>query len=158
MLSILLGHSYFLSFDRKQLERAKPYPPLATLQVAALLRGAGHEVALFDAMLASGTGEFRRKLAAVRPQLVLLYEDNFNFLSKMCLGRMRRAACEMIAIARRGGARVIAAGADVTDAPEPYLRSKVCCRDSRPAPRPHPARLPTASRASRSWTTVRSKP
>ena len=123
MLSILLGHSYFLSFDRKQLERAKPYPPLATLQVASLLRGAGHEVALFDAMLASGTGEFRRKLAAVRPQLVLLYEDNFNFLSKMCLGRMRRAACEMIAIARRSGARVIAAGADVTDAPEPYLRA-----------------------------------
>jgi len=121
MLSILLGHSYFLRFDQKQLQRAKPYPPLATLQVAALLRQAGHQVSLFDAMLAEGLDEYRRKLRAVQPQLLLLYEDNFNFLSKMCLGRMRRAACEMIGLARRAGARVIAAGADASDAPEPYL-------------------------------------
>ena len=43
LLSILVGHSYFLRFDEKQRERAKPYPPLATLQVAALLRAAGHQ-------------------------------------------------------------------------------------------------------------------
>jgi anaerobic magnesium-protoporphyrin IX monomethyl ester cyclase len=36
---------------------------------------------------------------------------------------MRRAACEMIASARRSGARVIAAGPDVTDAPTPYLKA-----------------------------------
>src|SRR5438132_6963181 len=108
MLSILVCHSYFLRFDQKQLERAKPYPPLATLQLASILRRAGHEVALFDAMLAEGIGDYQHKLRAVRPQLVLLYEDNFNFLSKMCLGKMRRAACEMIAAAQRGGARVIA--------------------------------------------------
>jgi anaerobic magnesium-protoporphyrin IX monomethyl ester cyclase len=59
----------------------------------------------------------------VQPQVVLLYEDNFNFLSKMCLGKMRSAACQMIAAARGNGARVIAAGSDVTDAPEPYLRA-----------------------------------
>src|SRR5580700_12266137 len=112
MLSILVGHSYFLRFDQKQLERAKPYPPLATLQVAAMLQRAGHQVALFDAMLASSVGDFEQKLESVRPQLVLLYEDNFNFLSKMCLGRMRRAACEMIETAHRSGARVIAAGPD----------------------------------------------
>src|ERR1700722_2444384 len=123
MLSILVGHSYFLRFDQKQFERAKPYPPLATLQVAAMLRRAGHQVALFDAMLADCIGDFQRQLRAVKPQLVLLYEDNFNFLSKMCLGRMQRAACEMIASAHRSGARVIASGADVTDAPEPYLRA-----------------------------------
>ena len=123
MLSILVGHSYFLRFDRKQRERAKPYPPLATLQVAGLLRRAGHSVALFDAMLADDIRGYRRELQAARPQLVVLYEDNFNFLSKMCLGKMRRAACEMIATARRSGARVIAAGADVSDAPQLYLRA-----------------------------------
>jgi anaerobic magnesium-protoporphyrin IX monomethyl ester cyclase len=121
MLSILVCHSYFLRFDQKQLERAKPYPPLATLQLASILRRAGHEVALFDAMLAEGVQDYHRKLRAVKPQLVLFYEDNFNFLSKMCLGKMRRAACEMITAAHRGGARVITAGADVSDAPEPYL-------------------------------------
>jgi anaerobic magnesium-protoporphyrin IX monomethyl ester cyclase len=36
---------------------------------------------------------------------------------------MRRAACQMIEIARDSGARVIAAGADVSDTPEPYLRA-----------------------------------
>jgi anaerobic magnesium-protoporphyrin IX monomethyl ester cyclase len=122
MLSILVCHSYYLQFDRKQLERAKPYPPLATLQVAALLRQAGHTVQLFDAMLATGVEEFEARLQA-RPDLVLVYEDNFNFLSKMCLAQMRRACFEMIRLAATGGARVIAAGADVSDAPGEYLRA-----------------------------------
>src|SRR3984893_1872353 len=123
MLSILVCHSYFLGFDPKQVARGKPYPPLATLQVAALLRQAGHDVTFFDAMLAAGIDEYDRKLAAVAPQVVVVYEDNFNFLSKMCLGKMRQAACQMIAAARRAGARVIASGPDVSDAPETYLRA-----------------------------------
>jgi anaerobic magnesium-protoporphyrin IX monomethyl ester cyclase len=123
MLSILVCHSYFLRFDAKQVERGKPYPPLATLHCAALLRRAGHQVSLFDAMLADNLAEYERTLHSVQPQVVLLYEDNFNFLSKMCLGKMRSAACQMIAAARGNGARVIAAGSDVTDAPEPYLRA-----------------------------------
>ena len=121
MLSILVCHSYFLSLDQKQWERGKPYPPLATLQAAAMLRKAGHQVSFFDAMLADGIEEFDGALGRVEPQVVLLYEDTFNFLSKMCLGTMRRAACQMIASARRAGARVIAAGPDVSDAPAPYL-------------------------------------
>jgi len=123
MLSILVCHSYFLRFDPKQVERGKPYPPLATLQCAALLRRSGYKVSLFDAMLAEDLGEYGRMLRAVQPQVVLLYEDNFNFLSKMCLVRMREAACQMIAAAHDAGARVIAAGSDVSDAPEPYLRA-----------------------------------
>jgi len=121
MLSILIGHSYFLRFDPKQFERAKPYPPLATLQVAAQVRRAGHEVALFDAMLADGTADFEAQLRAQLPQVVLLYEDNYNYLSKMCLARMRAAACEMTAAARRRGARVLVAGSDPSDDPDPYL-------------------------------------
>lgn len=121
MLTILVAHSYFLRFDQKQLERAKPYPPLATLQVASRLREAGHRVAVFDAMLACGVDDYDDQLRAAQPQLALFYEDNFNFLSKMCLGKMRQAACDMIAKARRGGARVIVAGSDASDAPAAYL-------------------------------------
>jgi anaerobic magnesium-protoporphyrin IX monomethyl ester cyclase len=121
MLSILVGHSYFLRFDRKQLQRAKPYPPLATLQVAAMLRDTGHRVTVFDAMLAEDAREYDALLQAAQPQLALFYEDNFNFLSKMCLDRMRQACCEMIASARRNGARVIVAGSDASDAPSAYL-------------------------------------
>jgi anaerobic magnesium-protoporphyrin IX monomethyl ester cyclase len=123
MLSILVCHSYFLRLDQKQMMRAKPYPPLATLQAVGLLRKAGHRVSFFDAMLAEGVGDFDALLEAKRPQLCIFYEDNFNFLSKMCLATMRRAACDMIGAARRGGARVIASGPDVSDAPGPYLRS-----------------------------------
>jgi anaerobic magnesium-protoporphyrin IX monomethyl ester cyclase len=121
MLSILVCHSYFLGFDQKQQQRAKPYPPLATLQVAAMLREAGHEVLLFDAMLAEDTTRFERQLDVLHPQVVLLYEDNFNFLSKMCLGKMRRAGCEMLSLARSRGARSIVGGSDASDAPDTYL-------------------------------------
>jgi anaerobic magnesium-protoporphyrin IX monomethyl ester cyclase len=123
MLSILVCHSYYLRLDQKQVLRAKPYPPLATLQVVAMLRKAGHQVAFFDSMLADGIEDYDRLLGDGRPQLVLFYEDNFNFLSKMCLGAMRQAACDMIAAARRVGSRVIAAGPDVTDTPAPYLKA-----------------------------------
>jgi anaerobic magnesium-protoporphyrin IX monomethyl ester cyclase len=74
-------------------------------------------------MLAEDIGEYERSLHSLLPQVVLLYEDNFNFLSKMCLARMRAAACRMIAAAHAVGARVIAAGSDVSDAPAPYLRA-----------------------------------
>jgi anaerobic magnesium-protoporphyrin IX monomethyl ester cyclase len=123
MLSILLGHCYFLRLDRKQWQRAKPYPPLATLQVAARLRALGHRVHFFDAMLADGIGDYERQLHELEPQLVLLYEDNYNYLTKMCLERMRAAACRMIAAARRTGARVIVAGSDATDEPAAYLEA-----------------------------------
>ncbi|HEV7986770.1 MAG TPA: hypothetical protein VGP20_11460, partial [Steroidobacteraceae bacterium] len=86
MLSVLVAHSYFQRFDQKQFDRAKPYPPLATLQVASTLRRSGHRVAVFDAMLAEGVESFEVQLRGLQPQLMLLYEDTFNFLSKMCLG------------------------------------------------------------------------
>jgi anaerobic magnesium-protoporphyrin IX monomethyl ester cyclase len=76
---------------------------------------------LFDAMLAEDLSRFERQLDVLKPQLVLLYEDNYNFLSKMCLGRMRARACEMLALARARGARLMAAGSDASDAPEKYL-------------------------------------
>ena len=123
MLKILVGHAYYLKYDRKQWERGKPYPPLATIQVAALLRQLGHEVALFDAMLAEGVEDFAASLHDMRPDLVVLYEDNFNFLTKMCLGCMREAACRMIAEARTSGARVIVAGSDASDHPEVFLEA-----------------------------------
>ena len=121
MLKIQVGHSYFLKYDPKQWERRKPYPPLATIEVAAFLRQAGHEVALFDAMLADGVEDYAASLQPVRPDVVVLYEDNFNFLTKMCLGRMREAACYMIAMAHASGARVVVAGSDASDQPDAFL-------------------------------------
>lgn len=121
MLRIQVGHSYFLRYDRKQWERGKPYPPLATIQIAALLRQMGHQISFFDAMLAEGVEDYAATLHACTPDLVVIYEDNFNYLTKMCLSRMREAACRMIGEARAHGARVIVAGSDASDQPDAFL-------------------------------------
>jgi anaerobic magnesium-protoporphyrin IX monomethyl ester cyclase len=118
---ILLAHPYFLRDDAKQLERMKPYPPLATLLCAAVLREKGHAVSLFDAMLADGVDAFRATLAATRPQAVAIVEDSFNYVTKMCTVRLREATIEMIAAARANGCRVLVSGSDASDHPARYL-------------------------------------
>ncbi|MEP6491277.1 MAG: radical SAM protein [bacterium] len=118
---ILLANSFFLRADPKQAERMKPYPPLATLLVAAALRARGHEVAFFDATLALGVEEFAAMVAATRPAVVGILEDNFNYLTKMCTVRTREATLAMVAAARAQGCRVAVNGSDATDHPSPYL-------------------------------------
>ena len=120
---ILLAHPYFLRDDAKQLERMKPYPPLATLLCAAVLRERGHEVTLFDAMLADGVEAFQAAMAASKPGLVAIVEDSFNYVTKMCTVRLREATIEMIAAARRRGCRVVVHGSDATDHPARYLEA-----------------------------------
>src|SRR5919202_2895507 len=85
MVDVLLAHSYFLKYDDKQFQKMRPYAPLATLYAASLLRSKGYTVALFDAMLSDGEHEFEQALQRHQPRYAVLYEDNFNFLSKMCL-------------------------------------------------------------------------
>lgn len=118
---VLLAHSYFLRYDPKQVQKMRPYPPLATLLAASVLRHHGWEVGLFDAMLASGVEAFHRALDDVRPAIVGIVEDNFNFLTKMCTTRMREAALEMIRAAKHAGALVAVNGADAADHPRAYL-------------------------------------
>jgi anaerobic magnesium-protoporphyrin IX monomethyl ester cyclase len=121
MPRILLGQGYYLRFDRKLLRARQPYAPLGALYAAACLRQAGHDVSLFDSMLAAGESEWEQALERERPEFAVLYEDGFNYLSKMCLLRMREAALTMTRAARARGVRVIAAGPDASDHPEPYL-------------------------------------
>jgi anaerobic magnesium-protoporphyrin IX monomethyl ester cyclase len=99
----------------------QPYPPLGTMYAASWLRQHGYEVALFDAMLAESEQEWAKALDEHKPQYAIIYEDNFNYLSKMCLLRMREAAFMMIAMARSRGCVVILCGADATDHHREYL-------------------------------------
>ena len=125
MAEVLLAHSFFLRNDPKQVEKMRPYAPLATLYAASHLRAAGYGVALFDAMLAEGEEEFAAALDRHLPRFVVLYEDSFNFLTKMCLEHARAAACRMSRAARERGATVIAAGSDLSDHPAPYFAAGV---------------------------------
>ena len=122
MADVLLGQAYYLRFDPKLWEAQQPYAPLGTLYAAAYLRQRGPSVALFDAMLAESTAEWSAALARTRPRLAAIYEDSFNYLSKMCLLRMREAALDMIDRARSAGVPVLVSGSDATDHPEIYLR------------------------------------
>jgi radical SAM superfamily enzyme YgiQ (UPF0313 family) len=118
---VLFGQSYYLRFDPKLYEAMQPYPPLGTLYAASYLRTRGHDVSLFDAMLAESETEWDEALARERPRYAVLYEDNFNYLSKMSLLRMREAAFTMIAMAQRRGVSVIVCGSDASDHPREYL-------------------------------------
>ena len=118
---VLLGQSYFLRFDPKLFAAMQPYPPLGTLYAASYLRIQGYEVSLFDAMLAESEDEWQRALERSRPTVAVLYEDNFNYLSKMCLLRMRQAAFTMLGMARARGCITIAAGSDATDHAQEYM-------------------------------------
>src|SRR5215471_13764345 len=110
MAVILLTHSYHLPYDPKQVRKMQPYAPLGTLFAAAALQQHGHSVAVFDSMLQEPGDAFAEMLAAHRPKLVAVYEDDFNFLSKMCLSRMREVAWQIASAARRANAMVVVHG------------------------------------------------
>jgi anaerobic magnesium-protoporphyrin IX monomethyl ester cyclase len=121
MSEALFGQSYYLRFDPKLWEAMQPYPPLGTLYAASYARERGYDVALFDAMLAASEHEWDAALAREQPRFAIIYEDNFNYLSKMCLLRMREAAFAMLEMARKRGCVTLVCGADAHDHSELYL-------------------------------------
>jgi radical SAM superfamily enzyme YgiQ (UPF0313 family) len=124
---VLLTHSYHLYYDRKQTRKMQPYPPVGTLYAAALLRSAGLSVAVFDTMLNDPEEGFQAALERHRPRIVVVFEDNFNFLSKMCLTRMREVAYHILETSQRAGATVLVNGSDASDHTLDYLQKGFRC-------------------------------
>ena len=120
-MKALFTHSYFLRFDSKQWRQATPYPPLGTIYAAAVLREAGWEVALHDVMFAESAGNLAAALRHHKPDLLVIYDDGFNYLTKMCLTNMREAAFEMSTMGHFAGAKVVVCSSDSTDHYEKYL-------------------------------------
>ncbi len=120
MADVLLTHSNHLYFDRKQTRKMQPYPPLQTLIAAAALREEGFEAALFDATLNPPEG-FDAALDQHQPRLVAVCEDNFNYLTKMCLGKNRELAFSMCRAAKARGLPVLVNGSDASDHAGEYL-------------------------------------
>ena len=121
MADILLAHCNHLYFDRKQVRKMQPYPPLQTILAAACLRREGFEVALYDCTLEHSEEAFRHAIDRHRPRLVALCEDNFNFLTKMCLTRNRELAFSMCRAAKEAGLPVMVNSSDATDHVADYL-------------------------------------
>jgi len=121
MKSILFTHSYFLRFDPKQWQLGQPYPPLGTLYAAALMRENNYDVSLFDTMFASGPEEVSPAIVKNSPDFFVIYDDGFNYLTKMCLTNMRAAAFSMCKTAKAEGCMVIVSSSDSTDRYGEYL-------------------------------------
>ncbi len=118
---ILVTHSYFLRFDPKQWQAGQPYPPLGTLYAASVLRSMGYSVSFFDVMFSQVPEEIRDPLEKDDPRILVIYDDGFNYLTKMCLTNMREAAFSMIRIAKLRGVTVVVSSSDSTDHYENYL-------------------------------------
>lgn len=110
-----------MRFDRKQFKQRKPYPPLATIQAAAYLRKHNYEVELFDTNFAYTADEIIPYLEQ-DPDVLVIYDDGFNYLTKMCLTNMREAAYDMIAYAKQKDIPVFVSSSDSTDHFEEYLK------------------------------------
>ena len=121
MKKILFSHSYFLRFDPKQWETGLPYAPLGTLYAASLMRQKGYDVALHDVMFAKGPDDIIDAIEKFQPDILVLYDDGFNYLTKMCLTNMREAAFKMSKLAKERGCTVMVSSSDSTDHYEEYI-------------------------------------
>ncbi|MCH7724326.1 MAG: B12-binding domain-containing radical SAM protein [Bacteroidetes bacterium] len=121
MSKILFTHSYFYRFDPKQWKAKQPYPPLGTLYGAAYLRTKGYGVSLFDTNLKKSPDEIVPVLKEEKPKYLVIFDDGFNYLTKMCLTNMREAAFRLTELGKEAGCTVIVSSSDSTDHYDMYL-------------------------------------
>ena len=121
MKKILFTHSYFYRFDPKQWDTKQPYLPLGTIYAAAVMREAGYHVSLFDTALIDSPEKIIPVIEKEKPDYLVIYDDGFNYLTKMCLTNMREAAFRMAEIAKQKGIVVVASSSDAADHYEKYI-------------------------------------
>lgn len=121
MLDILFSHSYYYKLDPKQWKNKTPFPPLGTLYAASLLRENNYSVDLFDVNLLENPLAIQSVLEEKKPNYLVIYDDGFNYLTKMCLTKMREACFDMIALGKKQNCVVIVCSSDATDHYSDYI-------------------------------------
>lgn len=121
MSDILFSHSYYYKLDPKQWKNKTPFPPLGTLYAASLLRENGYGVSLFDTNLLDHPYSIQAALESHQPKYLVIYDDGFNYLTKMCLTTMREACFQMIDLGKEANCVVIVCSSDATDHYSEYL-------------------------------------
>lgn len=114
-MKIILTHSYFYQLDKKQWANKTPYPPLGTITALSKIESEGFNTEFYDVALDENTDKFIRKINSLLPEIVIIYEDGFNYLTKMCLTTMREACFTMLKAAKKLGAKTIVSSSDSTD-------------------------------------------
>jgi anaerobic magnesium-protoporphyrin IX monomethyl ester cyclase len=121
MKNVLFTHSYFYKHDSKQWKFKQPYPPLGTITAAAVVRNAGFNVALSDSNLKDSWNDISSVIRAHQANYFVIYDDGFNYLTKMCLTIMREAAFQMARAAKEVGCTVVVCTSDAADHYEKYF-------------------------------------
>ncbi len=122
MPKVLVTNTYFYPLDSKQWHFKKPYPPLGTIQVSALLKEKGFDVQFYDNCLNEDPSKIGSVINSFEPDYFLIYDDGFNYLTKMCLTVMRDGAYTMASLAKTAGAKVIISSSDSSDRFDQYLQ------------------------------------
>lgn len=123
MSKMLFANAYFYRFDSKQWKTGQPYPPLGTIYAAALMRENGYQVDLYDTNLVKNVDSLLPVLQQQQPKYLVIYDDGFNYLTKMCLTNMREAAFQMTQYGKQQNCKVIVCSSDSTDHYEGYLKA-----------------------------------
>ena len=85
------------------------------------MRENNFSVSLFDTNLRNNPFEIEKQIQEKKPSFLVIYDDGFNYLTKMCLTNMREAAFEMITIGKKYNCTVIVNSSDSTDHYKKYL-------------------------------------
>ena len=121
MATVLVTHPYHLALDPHEAALGRPYVPLSTLVLAAVLREGGHTVVWDDPTFEASAEGFASRLARSGADQVVVAADDHSVQVKQCLAAVRRAHQQMCRAAQDQGVPVLAAGPDVSDRPEAYL-------------------------------------
>ena len=122
-MDVLVTHSNHLWYDEKQRQKMQPYPPLQTLLAASVLRQQGSRVEVCDVTLNPPEEHIARAIERMAPDLVVVCEDDFNFLTKMCLLRNRELAFFTARTAKSHGCKVAIHGSDSSDHVSSYIKA-----------------------------------
>ena len=122
-MRLLLTHPYHLALDPREDALSKPYPPLGTLQAAALAQQHGVEVVFYDPMFAADASAFAEILKRSDVDAVAIIADDHSVQIKQCLAAIRTATLEMTQMAAQAGLPVLVSGPDVSDHPEIFLEA-----------------------------------
>ncbi len=124
MSKLLFSHSYYYQLDPKQWNTGMPYPPLGTIYAASYMRSLGHDVSLYDVGLEKDANQITYFLEKENPDYLVIYDDGFNYLTKMCLTNMREECFRMIKKTKRyQNVKIIVSSSDSTDHYQKYLEA-----------------------------------
>ncbi|MGD9899155.1 MAG: radical SAM protein [Calditrichaceae bacterium] len=122
-MKVLISHSYFLKLDPKEALNSKPFPPLAPLYLIALIRDIpGIDIQFYDVMFDENEQGLIDALNNFNPDIFILYDDDFNYLTKMCLRNMRQTIFRFLERVDKK-CMFIGHGSDASDQAEAYLNA-----------------------------------